>query len=71
MPLRLDGTEIQRIRQSHDLSREKLARLADVSTSTIIRMEREDADVGAGIAARVAVALGVSMEEIFTDEAVA
>ncbi len=65
--LRIDGHAIEGLRTERNLSREKLARLADCSTSTIVRIEREDADVGAGIIARVALALGVPVDDVFTE----
>jgi DNA-binding XRE family transcriptional regulator len=67
--MRLDGHAIERIRADRGLSREKLARLADCSTRTIVRIEREGADPGASIVARVALALGVSIDDVFTDAA--
>lgn len=68
MALRLDGTLVEQARTERGLSREKLARLADCSTSTIVRIERDGADPGANIVARVALALGVSLDDVFTEE---
>jgi DNA-binding XRE family transcriptional regulator len=66
MQPRLDGTLVKRYRDERGLSREKLARLADCSTRTIVRIEMEGADVRAGIVARIALALGVPVDAIFT-----
>lgn len=50
-------------REAAGLSREKLARLADVSTSTIVRLE--DGQVPGGVAlARIARALEVPIEAL-------
>jgi DNA-binding XRE family transcriptional regulator len=67
MQLRLDGTLVEQIRNERGLSREKLARLADCSTRTIVRIEREGANPGVSIVARVALALSVSIDDIFTE----
>lgn len=64
--MQLDGQALEAIRISQGLSREKLARLADTSTRTIVRIEREGADPGVSIVARIAVALGVSIADLFT-----
>ena len=68
--MKLDGPGIETIRTSKRprLSREKLARLADTSTRTIVRIEREGADPGASIVARIAVALGVPIDSLFINE---
>ena len=65
--VQLNGPLVESTRLKRNLSREKLARLADTSTRTIVRIEREGADPGASIVARIAVALDVSMDELFTE----
>jgi DNA-binding XRE family transcriptional regulator len=65
--MQLDGPAIEAIRIKRKLSREKLARLADTSTRTIVRIEREGADPGGSIIARLAAALDVSMDDLYTE----
>jgi transcriptional regulator with XRE-family HTH domain len=69
--MRLDGQAVEWARHDRNLSREKLARLADTSTRTIVRIEREGADPGVGIVARLAVALDVPLESLFTENGAA
>lgn len=49
------------------LSREKLARLADTSTSTIVRIEAGHVP-GAALLGRIARALGVSVDELLPED---
>lgn len=64
--MELDGRAVERARKARGLSREKLARIADMSTRTIVRVEREGADPGVSFVARLAVALDVPLESLFT-----
>jgi transcriptional regulator with XRE-family HTH domain len=54
-------------REAAGISRETLARRADVSTSTIVRLE--DGHVpGALVLSRIAKALGLTVEDLLPDE---
>lgn len=59
------------LREAQGLSRESLARLADVSTSTIVRAELDGHIPGTLALARIAKALGVSVEDLLPAESVA
>ena len=66
--MRLNGGAIREARRAQGLSQQKLANDAQTSIRTIVRIELEGADPGANIVARVAQALGVSMDSLFTDD---
>jgi transcriptional regulator with XRE-family HTH domain len=55
------GEAIRRVRQSKDISQEKLALLAEVDRSYVGRVERGDNNVAVLTLSRLARALGVSL----------
>jgi len=57
-------------REDAGLSRERLARLAETSTSTITRMEREDHIPNAATVVRIASVLGTTAESLLSPGAV-
>ncbi|WP_339096234.1 helix-turn-helix transcriptional regulator [Deinococcus sp. VB142] len=60
---------LRELREAQSLSREALARAAGISAKTIEAHEYgRTADVGVSIAFRIAVALGVSLDDLFSAE---
>lgn len=55
------GEAIRRVRQSKDISQEKLALLAEVDRSYVGRVERGDNNVAVLTLSRLARALGISL----------
>lgn len=66
--MKLDGAAVERARKSRSLSRERLARLVNCSTGTILRIERGDGGTAAETVAAIAVALDVPLDSLFTEE---
>lgn len=71
--MRVNGQAVRAARDAKGISRERLASRIDVSTSTVERIEQERG--GPGISATtvylIAKELGVSIESLFTEDAVA
>lgn len=63
------GQLIRTARQRAGLSQEKLAREADVSTSTVIRLERASQLPNAPALGRIAHRLGVSVDDLVRAQA--
>ena len=72
MASRLDGQLVRKLREGRGLSQQELGILSKTSTRTVVRIELEGGDPKASAAARIAKALGVSIDSLFTEkEAVA
>ena len=63
------GATVHELRQSKGLSRERLAVAADVSSSTIERLELEGRIPKLNLLRRIARALDVSVHELIPDDA--
>lgn len=63
--MKINGKAIETARTTKKLSRERLARAVDVSTGTILRIERGDGSTAAETLAAIAVALDMPIEEMF------
>ena len=61
------GAAIRRIRLSKDISQEKLALLAEVDRSYVGRVERGDNNVAILTLSKLALALGISLEELMQE----
>jgi len=60
-------SKARRIRDAQKISRERLARLADVSSATVFRLEQGQA-IGTDNAQAIARALGVTVNDLLEEE---
>lgn len=63
--MQINGQAIEAARTLKKLSRERLAREVDVSTGTILRIERGEGSTAAETIAAIAVALEMPIEDMF------
>lgn len=61
------GTTIRRIRQSNEVSQEKLALMAELDRSYMGRIERGDNNVAMLTLSRIAAALGITMSQLLAE----
>jgi transcriptional regulator with XRE-family HTH domain len=69
--MRINGDAIRAARKAKGMSREQLAVHVGVSYATIGNAERGETDTAAGTAWLIAETLGVPIQSLFVDEAVA
>lgn len=67
MTLKFSGQRLREARKAKGMSQEDLARAAGTTTSTVTRMEREVHEPYSNTSAKIANALDVPLDSLFTE----